>query len=54
MPMMMGMGLGSQWNGQAVANALPSLMGHVIYGAITGYAFVRLSGSSRPIAARAA
>ncbi|MBI3505376.1 MAG: hypothetical protein HY059_11080 [Proteobacteria bacterium] len=42
MPLMMGQGLGAAWNGHAIAAALPSLMGHVIYGAITGFVFLRL------------
>ena len=43
MPLMTGMGLGSQWNGAAIAHAMPSLMGHVIYGLITGFVYYRLS-----------
>ena len=45
MPLMMGMGLGSQWNATAIAGAMPSLMGHVIYGLITGFVFLKLRGS---------
>ncbi len=42
MPLMMGMGLGSQWNSAAIANAMPSLMGHVIYGLVTGFIYLKL------------
>lgn len=42
MPLMMGMGLGSQWNASAVSGALPSLMGHLIFGLVTGFAYDRL------------
>ena len=42
MPLMMGMGLGSQWNGSAMVAAMPSLMGHLIFGAITGFVFYRM------------
>lgn len=45
MPMMMGMGI--QWNAAAMAKAMPSLMGHVIYGAILGFTFARLSRSEQ-------
>jgi len=44
MPLFMGMGLGSQWNAGAMQGALPSLMGHVIYGLVTAWAFSRLTG----------
>ena len=43
MPLMMGMGFGSQWNGASIQHAMPSLMGHLIYGLITGFVFLRLS-----------
>lgn len=48
MPLMMGMGFATQWNGAAVKAALPSLMGHVIYGAITGFVFVWLMARHAP------
>ena len=44
MPLFMGMGLGSQWNMPAVGQAMPSLMGHLIYGAILGLVVAKLSG----------
>jgi uncharacterized membrane protein YagU involved in acid resistance len=44
MPLMLGMGFGSQWNGAGLANAMPSLMGHVIYGVITGFVYLKLQG----------
>ena len=47
MPLMMGMGLGSQWNGVAIGHAMPSLMGHVIYGLITGFVFFKLNTAQR-------
>lgn len=37
MPSMMGMGL--QLSGEGIANALPSLWGHLIYGGITGFTY---------------
>ncbi|MEP7383431.1 MAG: hypothetical protein ABI910_17230 [Gemmatimonadota bacterium] len=42
MPLMMGMGLRSSWTGSAVVAAMPSLMGHLIFGAITGFVYDRL------------
>ncbi len=39
MPLFMGMGLGVNWNMTAAVNMLPSLMGHLIYGAILGVSF---------------
>lgn len=47
MPLMMGMGLGSQWTGAAIGHAMPSLMGHVIYGLITGFVFFKLNTPQR-------
>ena len=43
MPLFMGMGLGANWNAVAVSRMLPSLVGHLIYGAILGlsYAWLR-------------
>ncbi len=43
MPLFMGMGLGVNWNLVAAGNMLPSLVGHLVYGAILGtsYAFLR-------------
>jgi uncharacterized membrane protein (UPF0136 family) len=39
MPLMMGMGLGVNWNAAAAAAMLPSLMGHLMYGALLGVSF---------------
>ncbi|MDQ3081749.1 MAG: hypothetical protein M3R07_06005 [Gemmatimonadota bacterium] len=50
MPLMMGMGFGSQWNAEAIRGALPSLVGHIIYGVILGFTYFRLSRGSRGIA----
>ncbi len=41
MPAMMGMGLGVNWNLGAAQAALPSLMGHVIFGLILGFVYHR-------------
>jgi uncharacterized membrane protein YagU involved in acid resistance len=40
MPLFLGMG--TQWNVAAASNAMPSLMGHLIYGAILGLVYSRL------------
>ncbi len=42
MPLMMGMGLGANWNGTAAAQMLPSLFGHLTYGLILGFTFAGL------------
>ena len=42
MPLMMGMGLGVNWNTAAAAQMLPSLVGHLIYGAILGTSYAWL------------
>ncbi len=41
MPLMMGMGLGVNWNATAAAAMLPSLMGHVVFGLVMGFAYSR-------------
>ena len=43
MPLFLGMGLGVNWTATAAVKMLPSLMGHLIYGAILGvtYAWFR-------------
>ena len=43
MPLFMGMGLGVNWNTAAAVAMLPSLVGHLMYGAILGtsYAWLR-------------
>ena len=49
MPFMMGMGFGVNWNATAAAQMLPSLIGHLIYGAVLGvsYAWLRSRQSYR-------
>ncbi len=42
MPLMMGMGLGVNWNSAAASQMLPSLVGHLIYGAILGLSYALL------------
>ncbi len=42
MPLFMGMGLGVNWNFTSALNMLPSLMGHLIYGAVLGISYVSL------------
>ena len=55
MPLFMGMGLGVNWNAAAAGKMLPSLVGHLIYGAILGvsYALLRARVSS-PVEVHAA
>ena len=36
MPFFMGMGLGVNWNLAAMGQAMPSLVGHLIFGAVLG------------------
>ena len=55
MPLFMGMGLGANWSTGAMAQAMPSLMGHVLFGAVVGFTYHRLLlGSRRQLAIRAA
>ena len=42
MPLFMGMGLGANWNVAAAQLAVPSLVGHLVFGAILGAAYGRL------------
>ncbi len=42
MPLFMGMGLGVNWNTTAAVAMLPSLVGHLVYGAILGASYVWL------------
>ena len=42
MPLFMGMGLGVNWNLMAATKMMPSLMGHLIFGAILGIVYVLL------------
>ena len=39
MPFVMGMGLGVNWNLAAMGRAMPSLVGHLIFGAILGVTY---------------
>ena len=43
MPLFMGMGLGVNWSFAAASNMLPSLMGHLVFGAILGGSYGWLS-----------
>ena len=49
MPFLMGMGLGVNWNVTAAGQALPSLVGHLIFGAILGVTYHRLQGRTGAI-----
>ena len=56
MPLMMGMGLGVNWNLAAAQTMLPSLMGHVMFGAVLGLTYhpvLRRLANGRSTAARA-
>ena len=44
MPLFMGMGLGVNWNATAAGQMLPSLVGHLVYGAVPGLTYTRLRG----------
>jgi uncharacterized membrane protein YagU involved in acid resistance len=39
MPLFMGMGLGVNWNLEAAAKMMPSLVGHLVFGAILGVTY---------------
>ncbi len=39
MPFFMGMGLGVNWNVAAIGQAMPSLVGHLIFGAVLGVTY---------------
>jgi uncharacterized membrane protein YagU involved in acid resistance len=43
MPLMLGMGLGARWSAAGLGQALPSLLGHLIYGFALGVTYVRLT-----------
>ena len=45
MPLFMGMGFGVNWNPGAATEMLPSLVGHLVYGAILGGLYARLRGA---------
>ena len=47
MPLFMGMGLGVNWNVSAITQALPSLMGHLVFGAILGVSYQWLESRTR-------
>lgn len=44
MPLLMGMGLGANWNAHALAQNVPSLLGHLLFGAILGFTYHRMHG----------
>ncbi len=46
MPFFMGMGLGVNWNVAAIGEAMPSLVGHLIFGAVLGVTYRWLRESS--------
>ena len=46
MPLFLGMGLGVNWNSVAAAKMLPSLFGHVLYGAILGLTYTWLKNNT--------
>jgi hypothetical protein len=48
MPLFLGMGFGVNWNLTAAAHMLPSLSGHLIYGAILGISYAWLQGGAVP------
>ena len=50
MPLMMGMGFGVNWNAGAIVQAMPSLVGHLVFGGILGWTYARLAShvSHRP------
>ncbi len=52
MPLIMGMGLGVNWNASTAVQMLPSLAGHLIYGAILGtsYRWLKSRSSAREAA----
>ena len=43
MPLFMGMGFGVNWSADAAISMIPSLVGHLIYGAILGGLYAKLS-----------
>jgi uncharacterized membrane protein YagU involved in acid resistance len=45
MPLFMGMGVGVNWTGAAVTAAMPSLVGHLVYGGILGAVYAWLERS---------
>ncbi len=47
MPFFMGMGLGVNWNVAAIGEAMPSLVGHLIFGAVLGVTYRWLRAPAR-------
>jgi hypothetical protein len=45
MPLFMGMGVGVNWTGAAMTAAMPSLVGHLVYGGILGAVYAWLERS---------
>src|SRR3989442_6805034 len=45
MPLLMGMGVGVNWTGAAMTAAMPSLVGHLVYGGILGAVYAWLERS---------
>ena len=43
MPLFMGMGFAVNWNLEAATNMMPSLAGHLVYGAILGWTYAWLT-----------
>jgi hypothetical protein len=41
MPLLMGMGFGVNWNVAAMTQALPSLVGHLVFGIVLGITYPR-------------
>lgn len=54
MPLMMGMGLSSNWTAGAAAQMLPSLVGHIVYGLILGGTYQWLARGVHAAAPRSA
>ncbi len=50
MPVFMGMGLGVNWNLQAAAQMFPSLLGHLVFGALLGWVYSWLQTDVRRLA----
>jgi hypothetical protein len=42
--MPLGLGMGLQWTAAAVSGTIPSLLWHVVFGGITGLAYIAMSG----------
>jgi hypothetical protein len=48
MPWIMGMGFAANLSPAGMATAMPSLMGHVMFGAVLGYLYYRLGRAPQP------